>query len=261
MKQYAKILFTSLAIIIALTFCGAVALVTTGSGLTMLYFREPDGPPTAAPVTTLRPLALVRGTETPATATVAALLSIDTATPTPSPLPETPTPTEPAVEEATAEALPLTDTPLPTAEPPTDTPQPAQPPPPTDIPIPTDTPAPSYDFAVIENDDFPTGKPDFDVFIAVTNEDNKPLGGYRVISNHSSGMQVESATSAAEWTENSGAKHYKAGNIKIHIPTSPGGAWTLQLIDESNQPVAAPLELPFDDFNPSWYFVLFRETD
>lgn len=258
MKRYTQILFLGLGIIIALGFCAAVAFVTTGSGLTILYFRDTNRRPTAAPVVTLRALSLVRGTATPAL----------TATPTVAPLadvssieaitePDTPTPTAPPAE---TETPPPPSTPT-DAPPPTDTPPPVQPPPATNTPVPTDTPAPSYDFAVIENDQFPTGKADLDVFIAVTNRDNKPIGGYRVIGNHSGGMQVESAVSAGDWTENSGANHYKAGNIKLSVPNSPGGSWTLQLVDEGSQPAAAPLELPFDEFNPSWYFVLFQEVD
>jgi hypothetical protein len=114
---------------------------------------------------------------------------------------------------------------------------------------------------VVENQGFPTGKPDFDVFVAVTNPDNRPLEGYRVIGNHSSGLQVESPVSGGDWTENSGAMHYKGGNMKYHVPDSPGGNWLLQLVDEAGQPVAPPVDLPFDIGNPTWYFLLYQETD
>ncbi len=264
MKRYAKLLFSTLAVLVAVSFCFTLVLVTTGSGLTLLYFQEEERPPTAAPITTLMPLALMRGTATPAASPsptvallidddVAALESAEQAAAT------EPPPTEPPPE---------TDTPAPTETPPptetllpTDPPAPTEAPPPTETPSPTDTPAPSYGFALIEKDEFPTGKADLDVFIAVTNDDNRPVSGYRVIATHSDGTQIESGASAGDWTENSGAMHYKAGNIKLHVLNSPGGTWTLQLVDDGGQPAAAPVVLPFDDFNPAWYFVLYQEVD
>ncbi|MDX1520589.1 MAG: hypothetical protein R3264_03090, partial [Anaerolineae bacterium] len=203
-----------------------------------------------------RGLVQSRATITPQPTETATILPlIDTATPTGTPLPtEPPTatsdpPSPTATEVSPTEASP-TGTPLPTA-----------PPPPTDTPSPTDTPAPSYSFTVAERNRFPTGKPDFDMFIAVTNADNRPIGGYRVVGNHSAGAQFESAVSTGDWTENSGANHYKAGNIKVNVPNSPDGVWTLQLLDEAGQSVAAPLEIPFDTSDPAWHFVLFQRSN
>jgi hypothetical protein len=71
-------------------------------------------------------------------------------------------------------------------------------------------------------------------------------------------LQVESKVSANRWIANSGAMHYKAGNIKYEVIESPGGVWTLQLINEANQPIAAPLDFSFDPASPTWYFVLYR---
>jgi hypothetical protein len=118
-------------------------------------------------------------------------------------------------------------------------------------------PAPAYAFVVKENAPFPTNHFDFDAFIAITDGDNHPLSGYRIVGQHSSGLQVESQTSAGEWTENSGAMHYKAGNIKYHVPNSPDGVWRLQLVDEAGQPVAPWVELPFAQSAPTWYFILY----
>lgn len=86
------------------------------------------------------------------------------------------------------------------------------------------------------------------------------MSGYRVIGRHSSGLQIESQVSANDWTVNSGAKHYKAGNIKYEAFNSPSGLWTLQLVDEAGQPVAPPVEFPFDAASPTWYFLLYRRT-
>lgn len=99
------------------------------------------------------------------------------------------------------------------------------------------------------------------MYIAVTGAENTPLSGYRVLGSHSSGFQLESRVSASDWTDNSGAMHYKAGNIKYEVFNSPDGVWTLQLVDEADQPVAPPLEFPFDPANPTWYFILYRQTE
>jgi hypothetical protein len=140
-------------------------------------------------------------------------------------------------------------TPLPTQSPPTAT------------AAPTDTPVPAYPFEISETGRFPTNHLDFDVFVAVTDDDNKPLGGYRVVGQHSSGLQSDSEVSAGDWTVNSGAMHYKAGNVKYSRLKSPGGIWTLQLVDEAGQPVAPPVEFPFDPADPAWYFLLYQRLN
>lgn len=180
-------------------------------------------------------------------------------TETPTPLP-TNTPTPRPSDTPTATAAP-TDTPMPSATP---VPPTAPPPPPTETPPPTDTPTPlppEYPFVVKENLTYPTNHEDFDVFVAIVNQKNKPLSGYRVIGTHDSGQQVETSASASDWTENSGAMHYKAGNIKFRVPNSPPGQWTLQLVDEANTPVSPSVVFNFDIYEPTWYFLLYEEKD
>jgi hypothetical protein len=121
------------------------------------------------------------------------------------------------------------------------------------------SPTPAFAFEVLEFEKFPTNHLNFDVYVAVTDGSNNPLAGYRMVGRHSDGMQLASDLSANRWTQNSGAMHYKAGNIKVEVFNSPGGVWALQLVDEAGQPVAPPLEFPFDPANPNWYFVLFRQ--
>lgn len=94
--------------------------------------------------------------------------------------------------------------------------------------------------------------------MAVINGKNKPLPGYRLRGVHSSGLQIDSQVSADDWTQNSGAMHYKAGNVKYEAPNSPTGVWTLELLDEAGAPVAPPVEFSFDAANPTWYFLLYR---
>ncbi len=108
--------------------------------------------------------------------------------------------------------------------------------------------------------EFPTNHLDFDIFVAITDQDNKPISGYSLLGQHSSGLEVESTVSAPEWTENSGAMYYKAGNIKYSVLKSPGGTWRLQLVNEARTPVSPSVELAFDPSNPIWYFILYRQT-
>jgi hypothetical protein len=113
---------------------------------------------------------------------------------------------------------------------------------------------------VLETAQFPTNHPNFDVYIAITNADNKPLSGYRVVGVHSGGLQIDSQPSAGDWTVNSGAMHYKGGNLKYEAPNSPTGTWRLQLVDEANNSAAPPFEFSFDAQNPTWYFLLYRRA-
>ena len=238
------------AIIIFLGLCAFGTVIALSAAAT-LWFRSGGGGGAASPLVVVPP------TTTP--------LPTFTPTLTPPPLPPTVTPTEPPTQTPTStHTPPPTDTPTPipptpTLAPPTDTPLP---PPPTARPVPSSTPAPkpSFSFTVLEIGTFPTSHKNFDVFVAVTNANNTPISGYRVIGSHSAGNRVESAVSANAWTENSGANHYKAGNIKYQVLNSPNGLWTLQLVDGNGTPVAPPVEFPFDDNNRNWYFLLYRKV-
>lgn len=172
----------------------------------------------------------------------------------------TPTATWTPSPTATPTLTPVPPTLTPTPVPPTATSSPT-PPPPTPTPLPTAAPTPSFAFVIAETGQFPTTHLNFDVYIAITDANNIPLSGYRVIGYQSSGLQLESQVSAGAWTENSGAKHYKAGNIKYEALNSPGGVWKLQLVDGSGQPVAPAIEFPFDPASPTWYFLLYRKSE
>lgn len=206
-----------------------------------------------------KPAVVVRSTSRPtftATAMPPTITPLPTATPT---VPATPTPTP---IPPTATAVPATVTPAPS---PTPSPPPTSAPAvPASAPIPptaTATPAPAFAFAVLESAQFETSHADFDVFVAVTDPNNTPLAGYKVVAEHSAGLRVESALTAGAWTENSGAKHYKGGNLKLSVLNSPTGVWRLQLVDENGNAVAPALEFAFDAANPHWYFMLYRRAN
>ena len=136
--------------------------------------------------------------------------------------------------------------------------------PPTNTPVPTDTPPPpppAFPFVIKETAQFPTNHPNFDVYVAIVNNDNRPLSDYRVIGTHSSGLQVESRASDGDWTVNSGANHYKGGNLKYEAPNSSTGVWKLQLVVSANTPVGPPIDFSFDAVNPTWYFIIYERQD
>ncbi len=245
MKQkQRRILFIG-GIILLVGLCLVTSFTAVGSGLGLWFFFNSAA---EAPAPTVRPTRRVAAapTFTPTASPTTIPTATSTATVTPTPLPTataTPTPTP----------IPLTPTPMP----PTNTPTSAQLLP-TPTPLPTDTPVPSYPFEILETAQFPTNHLNFDVYVAITDDDNRPLSGYRLLGRHSSGLQIDSQVSAGDWTVNSGAMHYKGGNMKYEAPNSPTGMWTLQLVDEANNPVAVPVEFSFDAANPTWYFLLYR---
>ena len=242
--------------IAAIGLCLGGGIVLFGSGLTFWAVRDDinaraddSARPIRQDISVAKVPTLPTNTATvPPTKTSTPL---PTNTPSPSPIPS---------DTPTATVVP-TDTPEPSATP---VPPTAPPPLPTDTPPPTDTPTPlppEFPFIIKENLTFPTNHYNFDVFVAIVNQKNKPLSGYRVIGTLDSGMQVESPVSAGDWTENSGAMHYKAGNVKFQVPNSPPGQWTLQLVDEANTPVSPPVVYNFDIYSPTWHFLLYEEKD
>jgi len=233
-----------LTVILAIGLCVVGTFAALGSGVTLwLALAQPEL--TATPTATPRKLAALPS-------------PTSTASPTPT-FTLTPTPTSTPLPTDTATLVPtftpgITATPLP----PTDTPPP---PPPTPTPLPSDTPTPSFPFVILETEGHETNHLNFDVYVAITDENNKPLSGYRVLGRHSSGLQVDSQVSAGDWTVNSGARQYKGGNLKYEAFNSPSGTWSLQLVDEGGQPVAPSIDFPFDANAPSWYFILYRQVE
>ncbi len=238
----------AITFLLFLMICILLSIAGVGSGLA-LWWDTGEEKASAAGGRSTRLLALAQTSPAPtfSPTPTATLIPTQAATPPPTAtVTATPVPASP-----TATPVPPTATSIPT-----DTPPPA--PTATDAPAPTPTPA--FVFDVVEFDKFSTNHTNFDVYIAITDADNRPLAGYRVVGQHSGGMQKESDVSANRWTQNSGAMHYKAGNIKYEVFNSPGGVWTLQLVDEGGQPMAPLLEFPFDTNSPAWYFVLYRRN-
>jgi hypothetical protein len=269
-KKQHRIIFI-VGIILLTGLCLAITFVTMGSGLTLWFGLKqtanlsPTDPRPTRKILVMASPTPITNAPSPSTIATPTTLSVASST-TLSPdttvvsMPLSVTPTSLPLPTDTATPTPLPATPTSTALPPTAILSPT-PPPPTATDMPTATAIPAYSFTILETEQFPTSHFNFDVYIAITDANNTPLSGYRVLGQHSDGLQVESQVSANVWTANSGAMHYKAGNIKYEVPNSPGGVWTLQLVDEASHQVAPSVELSFDSSDPSWYFVLYRQIE
>lgn len=180
----------------------------------------------------------------------------ETATPTVTPIPTaTPVPTETPIPTDTPTPLP-TDTPRPRPQPPTDTPGP-----------PTDTPAPEFPFMVAE-----ISPPEFThttnssiiVFVAITDQNNTPLGGYRVVGDSPQvefNSHVESGESCYDWCGGTGVGGYvKVSNAKFEPGAFIDGTWNIYLVDGGGAQVSpvVPLNYSTDPGAWRWDFVAFK---
>jgi len=205
--------------------------------------RHPDGSPpeavaAAASDSTLLPSANRVPTEVPT--------PVPTFTPTTAPSPtNTPTPT---------------NTPVPTKPPP---------PPPTATPAPpTSTPAPSFPFTLAEQGNRVFQKTDYHVitiYVAITTHDNVPIGGLKIVGDHSSGMHKESALSDWNWSVSNclDCDYVKFGNVKFEPGTFSDGVWNIYVADpQGNQlsPVV-PLSYSSDPAQWVWDFLIFRKQN
>jgi len=206
---------------------------------------------TLAPTKTLRPTFTPTPDWTP-TPTI-------TPTPTNTPIPtDTPTP----VPTDTPTPMPPTDTPVPTA---TFTPAP---PTPTFTPAPpTPTPAPSYPLSVVDQTDRTFTHTDSHfllIYVNITDANETPLGGYRVIGDSSNGMHYESAESCWDYCTGNfkepGGGYKKRANIKVEPPGGFfDGTWNFYVVDGGGGQVSPTLSFTYSS-DPSqwvWDFIWF----
>jgi hypothetical protein len=184
-----------------------------------------------------------------------------TSTPTITPIPtETPTPIP------TNTPLP-TDTPTPTNTPePTRRPPPPPPAPPTNTPAPVPTPTPDFPFTISEqgNREFQkTNHPAIVVYVAITDANNVPVGGLKVVGDHSSGQHVESAQSDWRWSVVNclDCSYAKQGNLKFEPGSFIDGTWNIYLADSNGTQLSkvVPLAYSADPAQWVWDFIIFKK--
>ncbi len=165
--------------------------------------------------------------------------------------------------ESTATPTPVpTDTPVPTNTPP------PPPPPATATPAPpTSTPAPQFPFAISEQGNRMFQKTTYhviNIYVAVTTSDNVPVGGLKVVGDHTpSGRHVESVPSDWHWSTSNclDCDYIKFGNVKFEPGTFEDGTWSIYVADAQGNQLspAVPFSYSTDPNQWVWDFALFRK--
>lgn len=161
-----------------------------------------------------------------------------------------------------------TATPFPTDTPvPTNTPRPL-PPPPTATPLPpTNTPAPEFPFEVFEQGNRFFQKTSYhviNIYVAITTQDNVPIGDLRIIGDHTpSSQHVESAPSDWHWSISNclDCAYIKFGNVKFEPGTFTDGVWNIYVADLAGNRLSpvVPFSYSTEPDQWVWDFVLFKK--
>lgn len=184
-------------------------------------------------------------------------------TPVPTAVPTlTPSPVSFPTETPT---LVPTETPVP---PPVQPPVPKAPPPTATPSEPTPTPAPQYKFMLREqgNREFQrTTNNLITVYVAIVSAGNVPVGGYKVVGDHSSGMHLESTLSDWNWSATNclDCDYIKFGNVKFEPGPFGDGVWNIYVADEAGTQLSPVVPLPYSA-NPEqwvWDFIIFAEAE
>ncbi|RME79532.1 MAG: hypothetical protein D6784_00580, partial [Chloroflexi bacterium] len=155
--------------------------------------------------------------------------------------------------------------------PPTATPAPP-PNPPSAAPAASAPPAPAqpdFPFIVAEQGNRVFQKTTYHVitiYVAVVSEGNIPLGGYKVVGDHTpSGQHAESALSTWNWDVVNclDCDYKKFGNVKFEPGTFSDGVWNIYLADANGTQVSpvVPLVYSSDPEQWVWDFIIFRRKN
>ncbi|MCB0223613.1 MAG: hypothetical protein KDI02_07990 [Anaerolineae bacterium] len=193
---------------------------------------------------------------------------VPTLTPSPAPSPsDTPVPSP-------------TDTPVPPPPPPTPVQLEAQPqvpvqaaqtlsqPEPTETPVvPTDTPAPSFRFTVKEQGNRAFQRTNYQaivIYVAIVTASNVPIGGLKIVGDHSSGIHVESALSDWHWSATNclDCDYVKFGNVKFEPGTFSDGVWNIYVADDGGNQRSPVVPLSYSSSPDQWVwdFIIFSES-
>jgi hypothetical protein len=149
---------------------------------------------------------------------------------------------------------------------PTKPPPPPTPAPPTNTPPPAPTPTPDYPFTIGEqgNREFQkTNNPVITVYVAIVDPNNIPIGGMKVIGDHSSGLHVESLQSDWSWSAVNclSCSYIKQGNVKFEPGAFIDGTWNIYLTDGGGAQVSpvVPLSYSADPATWVWDFIIFKK--
>jgi hypothetical protein len=109
-----------------------------------------------------------------------------------------------------------------------------------------------------------TTNPMIIVFVAITDQSNTPLGGYRVVGDSPQvefNSHVESLPSCFDWCTSTGKGGYaKVANAKFEPGPFIDGTWNIYLVDGGGAQVSpvVPLNYSTDPAAWRWDFVYFK---
>lgn len=139
--------------------------------------------------------------------------------------------------------------------------------PPTETPAPTDTPAPSFRFTVKEQGNRAFQRTNYQaivIYVAIVTASNVPIGGLKIVGDHSSGIHIESAPSDWHWSATNclDCDYVKFGNVKFEPGTFSDGVWNIYVADSAGTPLSPVVPLSYSA-NPEqwvWDFIIFSES-
>jgi hypothetical protein len=198
--------------------------------------KEPTAIPTLVP------------TLTPSAAPSATPIPPPTETPVPPPPPR-PAPAQPQQAAAVPAAAPAAPAAAPT-EPPPAAPS-----------------SPGFPFVLSEQGNREFQKTNYHgitIYVAIVSEGNIPIGGMKVVGDHSSGLHTESALSDWFWSVTNclDCDYVKFGNVKFEPGTFSDGVWSIYVADAQGNPLSAAVPLPYSS-DPNqwvWDFVIFKKV-
>ena len=123
---------------------------------------------------------------------------------------------------------------------------------------------PEYPFVVAEQNDptwTSTTNPFIYIFVSVTDQNNTPLGGYKVVGDSSDGQHAESPVSCHDWCGSTGKGGYaKVVNLKFEPGAFIDGSWTVRLVDGGGTQVSPAVTLNYSTNEDAWRwdFIWFR---
>ncbi|MCB0168884.1 MAG: hypothetical protein KDI79_31945, partial [Anaerolineae bacterium] len=217
------------------------------AGIEVAVIENPDLPsPHKVPTEIPTPVP----TLTPSPAPIPSDTPVPPPTDTPAPPPPTPTPVQMAAPQVQVQAQ------VPSQPAPTDTPV-----------VPTDTPAPSFRFSVKEQGNRAFQRTNYQaivIYVAIVTASNVPIGGLKIVGDHSSGTHVESALSDWHWSATNclDCDYVKFGNVKFEPGTFSDGVWNIYVADSAGTPLSpvVPLSYSADPEQWVWDFIIFGES-
>jgi hypothetical protein len=101
------------------------------------------------------------------------------------------------------------------------------------------------------------------VFVAVVDQSSTPIGGMKIVGDHSSGKHLESPPT--DWGYSAvncqNCSYVKQGNVKFEPGPFEDGTWTIHLVDGGGTQVSPNVSLSYSS-DPSqwvWDFIIFKK--